>query len=82
MSVDCRAPRQPLATSATATLAGKDFTVTRISMNAQATLVKMAEPALMALMDSHVVVLPSGQAHSARLHNKVQKGQVLLVELK
>jgi len=66
-----RALPQLLATSATATLAGKDLPVTRISMNAQATLVKMEEPALMALMDLHAPAHPSGLAYSVRPHSKV-----------
>lgn len=66
-----RQPPQPLATPVIATLAGKELTVTRISMNARATPVRMEEPVPMALMDSHAPVLHSGLAHSARLHSKV-----------
>lgn len=70
-----RPPPQLLATSAIATLAGKEQTVTRISMNAPAIPVRMEEPVPMALMDSHVYALHSGLAHSARPHSKVWAGQ-------
>lgn len=44
-------------------------------MNARATPVRMEEPAPTALMDSHVLALPSGLDHSARINSKVLVGQ-------
>lgn len=57
--------------SATVTQAGQAGIVTRTLTSAQVTLVKMEALVLMALTATLVPALHSGQAHNARLHNKV-----------
>lgn len=69
---------QPPDMSATVTQAGQAVIVTRTLMSVQVTRAKMEALALMALMATLVPARHSGQARSARLHNRVCSSFVCL----